>query len=199
MTTQLSRPGAACGALFAIGLAVAGGNGGFSIPQAVLAIIALSLAIPFICELGRVLRSAGPQTGWLADTAVAAGVAGITLKIASGGPDIVMYRENVTAGTQLHDVLTALASAATVDALFPHAVFCAATAAVALRGGVLPTWLGIGAALSAAALAVNGAFVTTSFVPALPLFLVWTLLTSIYLVARRADRLSGETTPAMDR
>jgi hypothetical protein len=197
---QLSRPGAACGALFAIVLAVAAGDGGFSPARAVLGGVALSLAAPFIGMLGRVLRGASPQDGWLADTAVIAGVAGITLKIASGVPEAAVYREHVASGTQLYDVLTALAAAATVAALFPLAVFCAATAVVALRSHVLPTWLGVGAALTAAALAVNGAFLSSSFVPALLVFLLWILLTSIYLISRRTPRPAqvGEPRPAMD-
>jgi len=37
---------------------------------------------------------------------------------------------------------------------------------------------------TAAALAVNGAFLTTEFVPALLLFLLWTVLTSAHLLRR---------------
>jgi hypothetical protein len=66
-------------------------------------------------------------------------------------------------------------------------VFCASTAIVALRTKVLPRWLGAGAAITAAALAVNGGFLEASFVPALLLFLVWTLASSIYLL-RRSSR-----------
>ena len=63
-------------------------------------------------------------------------------------------------------------------------VFCAATAIVAFRTRALPRWLAVGAAVTAAALAVNGAFVGTGSVPALLLFLLWTLLASVHLLRR---------------
>jgi hypothetical protein len=55
---------------------------------------------------------------------------------------------------------------------------------IALREHVLPRWLGMSAALTAVALAVNAGFLFASFVPALLLFLLWTLVTSIVLLRR---------------
>lgn len=63
-------------------------------------------------------------------------------------------------------------------------MFCAATAVVAFRTGILPRWLAAGAAVSAAALAVNGGFLATSSVPAMLLFVLWMLLASVYLLCR---------------
>jgi hypothetical protein len=63
-------------------------------------------------------------------------------------------------------------------------VFCAATAIVALRTRVLPRWLAAGAAVTAVALVVNGGFLNAGFVPALVLFIAWTLVASVYLVRR---------------
>jgi len=71
-----------------------------------------------------------------------------------------------------------------VIALYPLAIFCAATAAVALRTAALPRWLAGGAAITAVALAVNGAFLEASFVPALLLFIAWNLAASVVLVNR---------------
>jgi len=71
-----------------------------------------------------------------------------------------------------------------VLSLYPLAVFCAATAIVAFRTRALPRWLAAGAAVTAAALAVNGAFLGTGSVPALLLFLLWTLLASVHLLRR---------------
>jgi steroid 5-alpha reductase family enzyme len=59
-----------------------------------------------------------------------------------------------------------------------------ATGIIAFRARALPRWLGVGAALTAAALAVNGAFLGTGSVPALVLFLLWTLLASVHLLRR---------------
>ncbi len=74
-------------------------------------------------------------------------------------------------------------------------MFCAATAVIAFRTGVLPRWLAAGAAVSAAALAVNGAFLATSSVPALLVFVLWMLLASLYLL-RRAWRQPARITRA---
>lgn len=185
---QLSRVGAASGAVFAILLVAADGDGGFSPTRAVLGLLALSLAIPFICTLGRVLRGADADAGWLVDTTIGAGVGGIVLKIASGAPELAIHRTHVASGTPMHHVLSALGDAATVLALFPLAVLCAGTAIVAWRGRMLPRWLAFGAGLSALALAVNGCFVNTSFVPALLMFALWVLLTSGYLVLANQKR-----------
>jgi hypothetical protein len=68
--------------------------------------------------------------------------------------------------------------------LYPLAICCAAVATIALRERVLPRWLGIFAAATAVALAVNSGFVFASFVPALLVFLIWTLVTSIVLLRR---------------
>jgi len=68
--------------------------------------------------------------------------------------------------------------------LYPLAICCAAVAVIALRERVLPRWLGMFAAVTAVALAVNAGFVFAGFVPALLLFLLWTLVTSMVLLRR---------------
>jgi hypothetical protein len=190
--STLPRLGAACGAVFAIVLTVANGNGTqtFSGPRAIAGIAALTLALPFIAYLCSVLRQAdradgadGPN-GWLVSTALAAGIAGIVLKLGSGAPELAAHTAHLTAGTQLNTAIEAIADGATVLSLYPLAVFCAATAIVAFRTRALPRWLSAGAAVTAAALAVNGGFLGTDSVPALLLFVLWTLLTSVHLLRR---------------
>ena len=183
---MIPRVGAACGAVFAIVLVVANGNGSqpFSGPRAIAGIAALTLAVPFLAYLTSVLRAAEGADGWLARAALAAGITGITLKLGSGAPELAMYRAHLAAGTQLHNAVDAIAGGATVLSLYPLAVFCAATAIVAFRARALPRWLAAGAAVTAAALAVNGAFLATDFVPALLLFALWTLLASVHLLRR---------------
>ena len=183
---MIPRVGAACGAVFAIVLVVANGNGSqpFSGPRAIAGIAALTLAVPFLAYLTSVLRAAEGADGWLARAALAAGIAGITLKLGSGAPELAMHRAHLAAGTQLHNAIDAIAGGATVLSLYPLAVFCAATAIVAFRARALPRWLAAGAAVTAAALAVNGAFLATDFVPALLLFALWTLLASVHLLRR---------------
>jgi hypothetical protein len=182
----LARLGAACGAVFAIILTAANGDGSqsFSGPRAVAGIAALTLVVPFIAYLCSVLRAAEGPDGWLAATALAAGITGIALKLGSGAPELAMHRAHLAAGTPLRAAIDALGGGATVLSLYPLAVFCAAVAIVAFRTRILPRWLAAGAAVTAAALAVNGGFLGTSFVPALLLFALWTLLASVHLLRR---------------
>jgi hypothetical protein len=187
--STLPRLGAACGAVFAIVLTVANGNGNqtFTGPRAIAGIAALTLALPFIAYLCSVLRQADGADGadgWLVSTALAAGITGIVLKLGSGAPDLAAHTAHLTAGTQLNTAIEAIADGATVLSLYPLAVFCAATAIVAFRSRALPRWLSAGAAVTAAALAINGGFLGADSVPALLLFVLWTLLTSVHLLRR---------------
>jgi hypothetical protein len=190
----LPRLGAACGAVFAIALFAANGDGSqsFSGPRAIAGIAALTLALPFIAYLCSVLREAegGPEAaapgraGWLASTALAAGVAGIVLKLGSGAPELAIHRAGLAGPGHLHQAIAAIADSAALLSLYPLAVFCAATAIVAFRTRVLPRWLAAGAAITGAALAVNGGFLSTSVLPAMLLFVLWTLLASAVLLRR---------------
>jgi hypothetical protein len=180
----LTRTGAGCGAAFAVVLFVASGDGNqaFSASRAIAGLAALSLFFPFLACLCSRLRTAEGEEGWLVTTALVSGVAGMTIKIVSVVPDLVLHRAHIADGTRLHTVVSTFADAATILALYPLAVASAAVAVVALHTAVLPRWLAAGAAFTAVALAVNGAFLEASFVPALLLFLVWTLAASIYLL-----------------
>ena len=95
----LSRLGAACGAVFAIVLTVAAGNGdqSFSGPRAVAGVAAITLALPFIAYLCGVLREAERADGWLVSTAFAAGIAGIVLKLGSGAPELASHQAHLAA------------------------------------------------------------------------------------------------------
>ena len=180
----LPRLGAACGAIFAIVLTIAAGNGSqsFSGARAVAGIAAITLALPFIAYLCSVLRQAEGPDGWLANTALAAGITGIMLKLASGVPELAIHRTHLAAGTQLNTAFGAIGDGLTVLSLYPFALFCAATAIIAFRTRALPRWLSAGAAISAVALVINGAILGAEAVPALLLFLLWTVLASGYLL-----------------
>jgi len=182
----LPRLGAACGIVFPIAMFLAVGDGSNFAPwSAVAATWALVLALPFLAYLLSVLRAAEPEGGWLSAAALVAGVSGIVIKLASHAPALAIHREGIAKGTQLYKALDNTAGAATLMSLYPLAVCCAAVAIIALREHVLPRWLGIFAALTAVALAVNGGFLYASFVPSLLLFLLWTLVTSIVLLRRQ--------------
>jgi hypothetical protein len=77
----------------------------------------------------------------------------------------------------------------TLISQYPLALLCAV---VAVRGA-LRRWLGIGAGVTAVALVANGAFVETDTVPALLLFILWTLCTGVVLVRRAATRAALNT------
>jgi hypothetical protein len=189
-TAILPRLGAASGAVFAIVLFVAAGNGSgdYSAPRAIAGLSALTLFVPFLAYLCSLLREAEGQNGWLATTALTAGLAGMTLKIVSVIPALALHRAHIADGTALHKLFDAFDNGTTVIALYPLAAFCAATAILTFRTGALPRWLGAAAAFTAAALAINGAFLEASFVPALLLFIAWTLAASLHLVRRTSLR-----------
>jgi hypothetical protein len=72
--------------------------------------------------------------------------------------------------------------------MYPLALLLAAVAVITLRTRALPRWLGYGAAVTAAALAVNAGFLHATIVPAFLLFAVWTLATSVVLFVRAGTR-----------
>jgi hypothetical protein len=178
-------PAALTGAVFALVLTVANGDGGtLSAAQHIAAAAALTLLVPFTVYVGVVLRARATTTtdSWLATTAVAAGAVGACLKLLSDAPEIAKTGDGVAPGGQTGAVLTALADATTIVALFPLAVFALAVGAAALRTAALPAWLGVGALVAGAALVVNGCFLHTENVPAMLLLSLWCLVASIHLV-----------------
>src|SRR5438477_6452819 len=180
---MLPRLGAACGIVFPIALFLAVGNGNNFAPwRAVAATWALVLALPFLAYLCSLLRAAEGEGGWLSTAALVAGVSGVILKLASHAPELAIHRDHIAKGTQLYKALDNTAGAATLVSLYPLAVCCAAVAMIALRERVLPRWLGIFAAITAVALAVNAGFVFAGFVPGFLLFLLWTLVTGSVLL-----------------
>jgi|HubBroStandDraft_6_1064221.scaffolds.fasta_scaffold00638_10 hypothetical protein len=180
MTSQIMpRAGAGCGALFAVALTAA--SNGSTDASYIAGLAALALFLPFLAYLCALLRQAEGEHGWLAPTALAAGVAGITIKLASGAPEIAA---NHLVGGTVHNTLQDIANVATVTSMYPLALLSAAVAIIVLRTRVLPRWLGYGAAVTAAALAINAGFLYATIVPAFLLFAVWTLAASVVLLAR---------------
>jgi hypothetical protein len=182
------RVGAASGAVFAVVLFAADSAGGYG--KIVAGIAALSLFIPFLATLTHTLRM-GDEGGWLSTTAFAAGLAAITIKLISAVPEIA--ERDLAPDSPTYKALVSFGDAAFSVTLFPLAIFFAATAAVVLASRVLPRWLGIGAAVTAAALAVNACFIDASFGPAFLLFIAWTFAASIVLL-RRSSRSTGAST-----
>jgi hypothetical protein len=195
-TSVRSTPAAATGAVFAVVLTVAAGDGSsMSTTQHVAATVALTLLIPFTVYVGATLRAraANATDLWLATTAVAAGAVGTCMKLLSDAPEIARSDSQISSGGQTSAALEAVAGATTVLALIPLALFALAVGAAALRTGALPRWLAGGALVTGAGLAVNGCFLHTENVPALLVLALWCLLVSIRLVrvARRGEVSAG--------
>ena len=191
---MIPRIGAGCGALFAVALFAASNGSGDA--NYIAGLAALALFLPFLAYLCALLRQAEGEPGWLTTAALAAGVAGMTIKLASVAPEIAA---NHLANGTVHTALQDAANVATVTSMYPLALLFAAVAIIALRTRVLSRWLGYGAALTAAALAVNAVFINTTIVPAFLLFAVWTLAASVVLFvkARSATvRITPSPAPA---
>ena len=134
MTNQIMpRAGAGCGALFAVAL-IAASNGSADASY-VAGLAAIALFLPFLAYLCSLLRQAEGEGGWLAPAALAAGLAGITIKLASVAPEIAA--NHLPAGA-MHNALQDIANAATVISMYPLALLLAAVATIALRTRVLP-------------------------------------------------------------
>lgn len=184
MTTQMMpRAGAACGTLFAVVLTAA--SNGSADANYIAGGAALALFLPFLAYLCALLRQAEGEHGWLAPAALAAGVAGITIKLASGAPEIAA---NHLASGPLHNALQDMANVATVTSMYPLALLLAAVAVITVRTRALPRWLGYGAAVTAAALAINAGFLHATIVPAFLLFAIWTLAASVTLLVKAGNR-----------
>jgi len=108
-----------------------------------------------------------------------AGLLAITLKVVSVVPVIAIRRGEVD--PSLHAALQEMADAACVVSLPALGISVGAAAAVVLRTGVLPAWLGWFSALTALLLIANGFAVGGDQGPA---FLLWTLITGIVLLRR---------------
>ena len=193
MTNQMMpRAGAGCGALFAVAL-IAASNGSAD-GNYIAGLAALALFLPFLAYLCSLLREAEGEGGWLAPAALAAGVAGLTVKLASVAPEIAA---NHLAAGAMHNALEDIANVATVISMYPLALLFAAVAIIALRTRVLSRWLGYGAAVTAAALAINAGFINATTVPAFLLFAIWTLSASAVLfVKARSGAVHITPTPA---
>lgn len=177
-TNMSTRLGAACGVAFPLALIAGRDRGGVFM----LGAFGLVLFVPFLAYVCSLLRAVERPGGWLTSCAFGAGLMGMTLKLASGEPEIA-YR-SVPRGSQAHQALDGLASGATIVSLYPFGIFMAVVAYLSLRAGALPRWLGVFAALTSAALLVNGSFKHAGTVPALLLFIVWSLVAGTALLIR---------------
>lgn len=172
--------GAACGILYVVLLFVPSLFGGEIAGR--IELVGILFLIPFLAYLWSVLRTAEGEGGWLSATVFGAGLVDLTIKLASVGPSVAS--KDLQEGTPLDSALHDMNGASFIVSLLPLGVLTAAFAIVTLKTGVLPQWLGWMAAITAGALLVNGVFLEAEFGPAILLFLLWTVATSLVLVRR---------------
>jgi hypothetical protein len=195
MTTRLgSRLGAASGIAYVVALMGAGSTGSDSTAALAVELVAMLLFFPFLAYLWSVLRDAERPGGWLSATALATGVAAITIKLASAGPAVAARQDGVSPA--LHDALQQVNDVSFIVTMLPLGVCMGAVAAVVLRTHVMPAWLGWMAAVLAPLLIANGLALDSREGPAFLLFLVWILLAAIVLLRRTIVVPQHASTPA---
>lgn len=198
--TVLDRTGAACGVVFSLVLFLAAGDGShaYDPARAVAGVWAIALAVPFVAYVSSLIRRDEGPDGWLAPAALAAGTAGIVVKMVSELSALAAHRAGVGSTGRIHDVLEAIGGGATVICLASLAIFCAAVAASTLHLRSFPRWVGAGAALTAISLAANSVFLGADFVPAFLLFMLWSLLTGVQrlVAAGRTPAVTAGTAAA---
>ncbi len=192
----LPRLGAISGALFVLLLFGPSSSGSDSPIVLVLELIGLLLFIPFLGYLWSILREAEGPGGWLATTALGAGLVDVTIKLGSLAPGKVA--DDFGDATPIHKALEDMNSVAFIVTMLPLGVLMAAVAVISLKTRVLPRWLGWLAAVTAPLLLVNGMFLDAEFGPAFLLFLLWTLLASVVLTVRPSG-VPSPTEPALTR
>jgi hypothetical protein len=178
----LPRLGAASGAVsvaLIFGLPTTGSDARLVISGELLGLL---LLIPFLGYLWSVLRDAEGPGGWLAATALGAGLVGVTMKLASIAPG--WAARDYGDATAIHKALERTNEVSFIAQMLPDGVMLAAVATLTLTRGALPSWLGWLAAVAAPLLIVNGMFLDADFGPAFLLFLLWTLLASVVLTVR---------------
>lgn len=152
-----------------------------------LEVLALLALVVFVAYLWRVLRDAERGDGWLAGVALAGGLIGATIKLASlPAAFAALYRADDGISAQVATALIDMNNAAFALTWAPTALMLAATAAVALRTGVLSRWLGWSALVIAVGLLASLPFFASSDAPTFLLALIWIVAASVVLI-RRAD------------
>ena len=186
--TTLRRLTALLGIAFSAGLF---GASRLEITPAELA--ALACFVPFATGLSELLRRDAPGMGVIATTGLASGLVGITLRMASIVPHIVVRHD--PANTPLTRSFEKMGDVATTVALYPLAVMLGMLALAGWTGGLLPRWLTRFGAGTALLMAINAGFLDTNFVPGLLLFVAWALTASVVLL-RPGKQTATVTAPA---
>jgi hypothetical protein len=162
-------------------------------------LLALLCFLVFVAYLSSVLRSPEGELGFLSTTVLSAGILSVALKIASFPGLVVAYlwaKDGID--PKVIGMLWDMADASMVLTLAADGLLVAAVATVAIPTRALPRWLGWGAVTTALALFTNVVLARgQSFLPAMLLFMLWVLVTSIVLIRRAGTAAAPATTPPM--
>jgi hypothetical protein len=183
MTTRTAaRLGAASGIAYVVALMGASSIRSDSTAALAAELVPMLLFFPFLAYLWSVLRDAEGPGGWLSATALATGVAAVTIKLASAGPAVAARHDGLSPA--LHDALQQVNDVSFIVTMLPLGVCMGAVAAIVLHTHALPAWLGWMAAVLAPLLIANGLALNSQEGPAFLLFLLWILLAAIVLLRR---------------
>jgi hypothetical protein len=183
MTTRTgARLGAASGIAYVVALMGASSTRSDSTAALAAELVPMLLFFPFLAYLWSVLHDAEGPGGWLSATALATGVAAVTIKLANAGPAVAARHDGVSPA--LHDALQQVNDVSFIVTMLPLGVCMGAVAAVVLHTHAMPVWLGWMAAVLAPLLIANGLALNSQEGPAFLLFLLWILLAAIVLLRR---------------
>ena len=181
-THNVSRLGAASGIAYVLSILLLNSLDSDSNVVLGAEMLALLLFIPFLAHLWSVLREVDAPGRLLSTTALCAGLVALAVKLMGVLPDIVARRGELDGA--LEAAFTRLGELSFIVSMPPLGFCLAAVAAIVVRTGVLPAWLGWAAAAVAPLLVANGFDLGAEFGPAFLLFLLWTLITSVVLLRR---------------
>jgi hypothetical protein len=204
VTGWLARIGTACGALYVIIAAIATGGGGdpnapslgadgatiaryyaaHTYSQGALQIEALAILLEvfFVAALWGVLRRSEPAPAWMSAAALGAGMAAVAVKLSSFPAFFALVYHAQPLDPNLARALFEMNSFAFLVTWYLQAALLLAVTALSLAYRALPLWLGVPAGLIALSLLIAVGFaVTNSIVVPELLWLLWVVVTSIYL------------------
>ncbi len=203
VTEWLARIGTACGALYVIIAVIATGGGGNSnapnlgadgatiasyyaahaySQAAHLEALAILLQVFFVAALWGILRRSEPAPAWLSAAVLGAGVSAVAVKLSSAPAYFALVYHAQPLDPNLARALFEMNTFAFFVTWYLQAALLLAVTALSLAHRALPLWLGVPAGVIAISLLVAVQFAVTNLivVPEL-LWLVWVVVTSVYL------------------
>lgn len=160
-----------------------------------LEMLGFTALLVFLGAMYRAIWRAERSDGWLAATALGAGLVTVAVKLGSVAPLMAAQLRADELTPDLARTLHDLGEAAFILSGYTTGIFVAAAAAAALATGVLPRWLGFGGvvigvltiAAGTAGVVDPGGYVPVPYL----LGLVWVLAASVMMALRRTETVVG--------